>query len=255
MHQITTGIGISAPTYWLMAFFGLIGMIILALWRRRVPRFQTSVLDIVYTILCSIAGGLIGAKAFQLIGYAINYGHLDGFWTLENWISMLPGVGVLYGGLLGGVLAAIIYIRINKLSFSEVSDILVPPLLLFFTFGRIGCFSAGCCHGIAAEGFFTISDVVPVQLYEATFTFIFMLVLFVWRPERKLRGILLPIYLISYAVARFLLEFLRGDAGRGIVLGLSTSQWISLLVLPAGIIYLLWVKKQNSKEEITHETN
>jgi len=235
--------------YWLSAFIGLVAAIILALLRRRAARFHTSIEDILYTLLFGIAGGLIGAKAFQLIGYIVLYGSYPEFWTLENWMRMIPGVGVLYGGLIGGLLAALIYIRKCKLDFFDVADILVPPLLLFFTFGRVGCFFAGCCHGRPTDLSIAIYGLIPVQLFEASFTLLFMIVLLAWQPERKHKGLLLPLYLMVYAVGRFALEFFRGDMGRGVFL-LSTSQWISLLIFPAGIVLFWWTKKRNTSNAL-----
>jgi len=230
--------------YWLSAGIGLVFAILLALLRRRAIRFHTSFEDVLYTLLLGLAGGVIGAKTFQLIGYIVRDGTNPGFWTLENWIQLIPGVGVLYGGLIGGLIAALIFIRKCKLDFFDVSDILVPPLLLFFTFGRVGCFLGGCCHGRETDLGIAIYGMIPVQLFEAGFTLLFMIALLVIRPERKLPGILLPLYLMVYAVGRFVLEFFRGDMGRGVFL-LSTSQWISRLVLPAGILLLWWTRKQN----------
>ena len=70
----------------------------------------------------------------------------------------------------------------------------------------------------------------PVQLVEAAWNLVLFLLLA--RLQRRGRDRLLPLYLALYAPARFLLEFLRGDAYRGIFLGLSTSQWISLFLFP-----------------------
>jgi len=233
--------GVLVSLYWPSALAGIAMAIGLALFRRRNDRFHTPAKRVVGTILFGLLGGLIGAKAFQVIGRVILYGDTPGFWTLETWIWMIPGVGVLYGGLFGGIAFALLYIRKHKLDFIDVTDILVPSVLLFFTFGRIGCFFAGCCHGHAAD--WGIDGVIPVQLFEAAFTFLFMSVLLILRPERKTPGVLLPLYLMIYAVGRFVLEFFRGDMNRGVFL-LSTSQWISLLVFPAGILLLRWVKKQ-----------
>ena len=56
--------------------------------------------------------------------------------------------------------------------------------------------------------------------------------------KRKLLcGKLLPFYFISYGIIRFSLEFLRGDEIRGRWLIFSTSQWISIVLIIAGIIW------------------
>ena len=47
------------------------------------------------------------------------------------------------------------------------------------------------------------------------------------------------IYLICYAVMRFVLEFFRYDYVRGFLLGISTSQWISIILIPIGILLIV----------------
>ncbi len=78
----------------------------------------------------------------------------------------------------------------------------------------------------------------PVQLLEALINLILFIILFLYAKKPRKDGSLLGIYLICYSLLRFSLEFLRGDVERGILLGISTSQWISLLLIPAGIFLL-----------------
>ena len=99
----------------------------------------------------------------------------------------------------------------------------------------IGCFMAGCCYGVKlatpAEllGIFTL-DKLPVQLIEAGFEFLlFAALLFCEKKQPKTDT--LQIYLVTYAIFRFCIEFLRGDAIRGIFLGFSTAQWVSLAIV------------------------
>ena len=113
--------------------------------------------------------------------------------------------------------------------------------LICHGFARIGCFLAGCCYGVECEFGFTahgndlvpaVNDVsrFPVQLLESLGCFlIFFLILYLYR-KGKLTGRLLFVYLGVYAVLRFCDEFLRGDAIRGFIFGLSTSQFISIFM-------------------------
>jgi phosphatidylglycerol:prolipoprotein diacylglycerol transferase len=54
---------------------------------------------------------------------------------------------VFYGGLVGGVLGAMIYSRVKNLDFWKLADLLAPSLVLAHAFGRLGCFMNGCCYG------------------------------------------------------------------------------------------------------------
>ena len=54
-------------------------------------------------------------------------------------------------------------------------------------------------------------------------------------------------YLLTYSVIRFILEFMRYDAVRGEAFGLSTSQWISIVIFIGTIISIIYRKKRNKK--------
>ena len=233
----------------LAIFVGLSAAIGLTIRRSNHMDLHTPRKDVLGTLLCVIFGALVGAKALQLIGQIILHGSNPGFWTLANWANMMPGFGVFYGGLVGAVLAATLYIRKRKLAFGEVADILIPAGVLFHVFGRIGCFFAGCCHGFAAHWGVALRGgvpLVPVQLFESSFNLLLLTMMLTLRPERKRKGILMPLYLIAYSLGRFGLEFLRGDMNRGAAFGVSTSQWISLAILPVGLFMLWNVLSENS---------
>ena len=87
----------------------------------------------------------------------------------------------------------------------------------------------------------------PVQLLEAGMNFIISAVLFILMKKKKTKtGQLLGIY---YTIARFGLEFLRGDLIRGQIFGVSTSQIISFILLPVGIILVRgkWIEKKQNR--------
>ena len=73
-------------------------------------------------------------------------------------------------------------------------------------------------------------DRVPVQLIEAAVELLIFIALVIVKKKTKVKD-LLQVYLITYAIARFCLEFLRGDVVRGLFAGLSTSQYISLAII------------------------
>lgn len=162
-------------------------------------------------------------------------------------MATIWGGSVFYGGLLGGILAGAVYLRRKGRPLDLWASLTAPAIPLFHVFGRVGCFLGGCCYGLpSAWGFvYRYSPVAeangvsrfPVQLVEAAWNLVLFLLLA--RLQRRGRDRLLPLYLALYAPARFLLEFLRGDAYRGIFLGLSTSQWISLFLFPAALYALL----------------
>ncbi|MFR0732977.1 MAG: prolipoprotein diacylglyceryl transferase family protein [Oscillospiraceae bacterium] len=162
-------------------------------------------------------------------------------------MATIWGGSVFYGGLLGASWRALLYLAPEGAALGPLGQPDSPGHPLFHVFGRVGCFLGGCCYGLpSAWGFvYRYSPVAeangvsrfPVQLVEAAWNLVLFLLLA--RLQRRGRDRLLPLYLALYAPARFLLEFLRGDAYRGIFLGLSTSQWISLFLFPAALYALL----------------
>ena len=159
------------------------------------------------------------------------------------------GGAVFYGGLIGGIIAGGISIYVQKLPPDTASDCLAPAIALFHGFARIGCFMAGCCYGIEHEHGITFTDSIvasangvpriPVQLFEAGFEFLLSALLwFLLLKAPKTLGRLLALYLLIYSVGRFILEFLRGDDYRGFVFGLSTSQFIGILVFLSSAVFL-----------------
>ena len=159
-----------------------------------------------------------------------------------------------------------VYTRMYKLNFWGMTDALVPSVPLMHAFGRLGCFCAGCCYGMpfpAPLGLsFDASPVAPhgvtlfpVQLLEAFLNLIIFGVLLLYARKPRGRGKIIGLYMSAYAVMRFLLEFLRFDAERGGFWGLSTSQWISLILLPIGLYLLLTNKNKKQNQAGSSEAS
>lgn len=217
-----------------------------------------------FAMLFAAAGAFLGGHIIyaltnirQLI---IVFRHLDAFGSFGSFLKFIYPYfsgAVFYGGLLLGLLFAWLYLRRTKQPLGGYTDIGAIGLPLFHGFGRIGCFLSGCCFGIESKcGFVMCHSIMeeangvsrfPVQLCEAVFNFALALTLYVLLKKKKLQGRLLNVYLYAYPTFRFLDEFLRGDAYRGIWLGLSTSQWISLLLIAGNTIYLLAARSKNKK--------
>jgi phosphatidylglycerol:prolipoprotein diacylglycerol transferase len=208
---------------------------------------------------------IIGAMA--LLGAVIGGGVLYIFvtYSLDEIIafvqrgdfSFLNGGIVFYGGLIGGVLGALLGIRIAGCSLQLIEHSVIPFVPLGHAVGRIGCVMAGCCHGFEYDGLFALyypnsvsglspdQGYFPVQPLESLINVGICLIL-LWFEKRMKRATgLLFVYLGLYSISRFFLEMLRGDAVRGVWNGFSTSQIISMVMLCVSIVGLLW--KRNPK--------
>lgn len=167
---------------------------------------------------------------------------------------------IFYGGLVGGILGALIGIRVAGCTVHAVESAVVPFIPLGHAVGRIGCVMAGCCHGFEYEGPAALyyprsvsglspeQGFFPVQLVEALINVIICLLLLVYDRKKHRTYDLLLVYLGLYAIARFFLEMLRGDMIRGIWNMLSTSQIISLILLGVSIVGLLLNRKNVKKK-------
>ena len=224
----------------------------------------------------------------ELDGYvAIGIGFLFSalFQAVYNYIEN-PAAGFKFGGItfLGGLLGGvatffIIYFIFKKkrnLRFVDVIEIIPCSILIGHGFGRIGCFCSGCCYGIEVEAghwyswmgvdFPEVPGIVfPTQLFEAIFLFIMFGILSVLCLKKKGKQNF-SIYLITYGIFRFLIEYIRGDERGQFIPGISPSQFWSILMVLAGIGLIFITKycllkgskklvlETNTKGEIVVET-
>ncbi len=211
-------------------------------------------LDILLAAVFAFVGGLLGAKVLFILTDIPNMvEHIREFGFSFSWVlnRMATAGIVFYGGLLGGLLGGWAYTRLFYIDFWDHADAMIPFLPLGHAFGRMGCFCAGCCYGREmappwgvhfASGLGGADPALtyfPSQLLEAGFDFIilFPALLLFSRKARK-PGQIVGLYLVCYGAFRFINEYLRGDEIRGIFFGVSTSQWISLVLIPIGALLL-----------------
>ncbi|CDB90481.1 putative prolipoprotein diacylglyceryl transferase [Clostridium sp. CAG:253] len=223
-------IHIILPSYMVMALIG--GFFAVCFIFSRIDKYEILFTDFIKMFLLCMIGGVVGSKvlfAITQIPWLIKH------FSIENMILLIPQSGfVFYGGLFGVIFTLMFLTRNDADMRKKVFEISVPAMPLFHAFGRIGCFLAGCCYGKKLSTPIVIGTIefarIPVQIIESMAEFILFIVLFIL--SKKNRDIdLLRIYLVIYAVIRFADEFLRGDKIRGIYGGVSTAQWISLIIL------------------------
>ncbi len=213
--------------------------------------------DIVFSSFYGGIGVLIGAKLLFII---ISLPEIVNNWavytsSLKNFLTIVQGGFVFYGGLIGALIGIRIYTKSYKINTFEMFEVLVPSIPLIHAFGRIGCFCAGCCYGkpfpppigvrfIASPLAIHNVTLFPIQLLESGLNFIIFIFLIILSHKKRKIGTILGSYLVCYSVIRFILEYFRYDYVRGFLLGISTSQWISLMILPIGLaLIILPVKK------------
>jgi len=205
-------------------------------------------------LLIAVVVGFAGAKVLYVI--------TDWRYFLRDPLGALGSEGfVVYGGIITGLLGCWLYCRRKKVDFLEALDVFMPPVAAAQGFGRIGCFLAGCCYGKATDsvcgvifpsGGAPAVPVWPTQLFSSAGDFLLALVLALYDRREHARGNTGSMYLILYGVGRFLIEFMRDDP-RGNVGFFSTSQFISLFMVPIGVALYVLNNKRAAKEKAQQE--
>ena len=167
------------------------------------------------------------------------------------------------GGLLGGVLVFLFIFFVFGRKYDVKShaftiiDCVACAVPTAHAIGRVGCLMAGCCYGKETDAWYGIhmveidKTVIPTQLIEAIFLAILATVLIILITKGKRHQI--EIYLLSYGVFRFLIEFIRGDyRGTFLTTLLSPSQIISIAMIFCAVILFLLRRRQEVKK---HENN
>lgn len=234
--------------YGLMIGLGVICAIFLAEHRAKKRGLNRDQLFSIFLLV--LIFGFVGAKLLFCIVELKS--------ILANPMLIVSGDGfVVYGGILGGIAAVLVYCRIKKISFLTYLDLLVPSVALAQGFGRLGCFLAGCCYGRETDSSFCLVfenslyapngvKLLPTQLIMSGGDLLIAVILLLYAKKDRKKGRTTGLYLILYSIGRFAVEFLRNDY-RGAIGFLSTSQFISIFTLLLGI--LMFASKLFSKEK------
>jgi len=197
--------------------------------------------NIYFSIIISGFFVFLGAKFFELLYKQSNF----------NLQALLSSGITFYGGLIFGLISFFIINKLFKTDNNVAFNLVIPSLILFHGFGRIGCFFAGCCYGKPTDLFFGVTypegiiptkylgssiKLHPVQLYEAFFLFLlfFIIVKFISFEMRT------AAYFLIYSLSRFFIEFLRDDyRGKFLTENLFPSQTMSIIFFFIGVLLIL----------------
>lgn len=190
------------------------------------------------------------------------------FTSPADWVNLRTGGLVFYGAMLFGLPVGSLLMWRYKMPFFATWDNFATAMPIAHGVSRLGCFMAGCCHGLPTElpWGVTFSDPIaaaphgialhPTQLYEAALLFGIGAVVNVFHAFKRFDGQVMLLYLALYAAGRSIVEVYRGDASRGWfmegVLGpvLTWSQGVSLLLalFAFGVFFVgaQWAKERGA---------
>jgi phosphatidylglycerol:prolipoprotein diacylglycerol transferase len=236
----------------ILMFIGIIVGVLLTLHLARRAGFTD---DIIYTSsICAVIFGLIGARITHILD------HLDYYSDNPGKIIALQEGGLgWYGGLIGGVLAVVVYSRIRKFSLGRFADAAAPGIMLGLSIGRIGCTINGDSVGTPTSlpwGFiYTNPDSFaplgvathPAPVYEIIWNMALFGVL--WRLKDRIKpdGSLFLVMIAVYSFGRFFISFVRDEVP---VLGpLHESHIISIALFVIAVALLAYRKVRLMKPE------
>ncbi len=202
---------------------------------------------------------ILGAKVLYVINdwdwYTSHPGEIFSFSTLQ-------AGGVFYGGVLAALAVSWYYMRKHGLRWLRTADCFAPGLALGHAIGRVGCFAAGCCYGKETTHWWGVTftsplaaswvgtplnrALVPTQLLESAVELVNFFILYWLIKRKKFDGQIIGAYMFLYGFARYFMEYLRGDPGRGSVFGgaMTGTQLISILLVLAG--GFMWLRRKPS---------
>lgn len=186
--------------------------------------------------------GLLGARIYYLLLHFDSFGWNPFFWLL---IFHFPGLDFI-GAIIGGLLGLLIFTKKTGWSLCQVGDFLVLGVSLGEAIGRIGAFLSGSAYGALTSLPWAVSMIGlvgrrhPSQIYESLAAFLIFLVLLrlkmVGETRKLVPGFLFLSYFILYGLARFFLEFLRGEVVY--FRGWRVNQIVSLIFIISALVLL-----------------
>ncbi len=191
-------------------------------------------------LLVSVMSGFIGARLlFVLL-------HLNLFWPhLFSVIDIFTRPGFIWWGALGGgTLGLVWYYRSQHIAVGNILDRAAVTVAISHAIGLIGAFLAGSAYGAKTTLVWGTMVVGlegkrhPVQLFEALIELLLFLICLQIIHRSHKKGYVALLYIFVYALARVLIEFLRGDS---VYWAGIRSQWV-LSIIAIGICLLYWYK-------------
>ncbi len=164
---------------------------------------------------------------------------------------------VFYGGFIGALITAIIYLKKQRMPLWKTADMVAPSLAIGHFLGRIGCFFAGCCYGKACQLPWAITfshpeslaptgiPLHPTQLYSSLNNLSIFLFLWFFRKRKQFEGQLFWCYVLIYGITRSAIEMLRGDDRGSFLFGaISISQTVGAGMSLIAVFMLIFLSRK-----------
>jgi phosphatidylglycerol:prolipoprotein diacylglycerol transferase len=256
MNPIFLSIG-NISIYWYSVIL-LIGFVLGFLILLKVGEKEEISKDFIYDYACYLIPiCLIGARIYYVL-FNLDYYISDFISIFKVWEGGLA----IHGGMIAGIIFTFYYTKKKQIPFLKLADILVISLIVGQILGRWGNFFNGEAYGpqttlsflnslhlpkFIINGMYIDGNYYqPTFLYESIWNFLGLIILIIIKKQEKKNGYASAYYLIHYGVGRFLIERLRQDS---LMLGnLKMAQFVSILMIFAGIFIIFYVRKEQEHE-------
>jgi phosphatidylglycerol:prolipoprotein diacylglycerol transferase len=216
------------PIYNAMAAIGLLAALLVLLRREKAARLTVEAAEKLH--IAAVVACVLAFACANLANWFLFYPESFRYPLIQR-ISF-SGISFYYG-MLGFLGVFALMLRVLGMDYKRWVNEIIPSLLIFHAFGRVGCSLAGCCYGIELPPGARIPGIrLPLHLFPARELESLCLFIMFFIFNFKIKTYRLQKYLFCYSVIRFFLEFGRGD-NRGVLLIriLSPAQITSMIVL------------------------
>lgn len=210
-------------------------------------RWHNHIVDI--GIYSGIAG-IVGARLWDVFFFDwAYYSH-----HLSEIFYVWQGGMAIQGGIVFGVGAGIIYAKRHKIDILALADIVAPAIILGQAIGRCANLLNGDAFGAPTGGNFGIiypettlayhtygaQPLWPAEVWEGQIDFVIFALLLIFRAFPHAKGQAFSLYIMLYSLARFGLEFLRGDYATPVFLSFTSAQTTSLVAFILALIFFVY---------------
>ncbi|MEM1008705.1 MAG: prolipoprotein diacylglyceryl transferase [Myxococcota bacterium] len=240
---------IKLHTYGVLVAVGfLLGIILSLREAKRVGEDPEKILDLAFWLLLA---AMVGARLFFVAVYWPEFAadfRSSRPWYQWRLFHLWEGGLIFYGGLLAALLTSAVFVRVNRLNFWRLADIVIPSVALGQFFGSLGSYAAGFGYGKISSVPWAVTfmqgpsglprgmPLHPTQLYGALAAMVLFFALLWIRSHKRYHGQAFVWYLLLYPVCSFVIDIFRGDTRRGLIHNLQKDVFEKL----AGPELLSW---------------
>ena len=189
-----------------------------------------------------VIGGILGSRLLHIID------RWDYYYYHPEQLFNFAGLAI-WGAVLGGLLAVMIYCLVKRTSFWQLGDTIAPGAIMGQAIGRVGCLLNGCCYGLTCEQPFGIVyhnpesyapqgiPLYPTQIFHIIWNLIGFGILWALRKKLKPDGALFLVWLIFFGVGDFVIRYFRES--EPFLFNLPEAQVVDILIVVIALIILI----------------